>query len=251
MGRHGDRAAEDSAPGGDKKARGVVIPLVAAVLVCLLATSGVWLITAEDGGDARDTTPIGLNVPTDAPRADATDTDGPPAGGKGIQGGQEDPSASASVSPSASKTPAPSKTTKKPATSAPPSSAAPPPPSSAPPPPPPPTSAPPQKEYAVSANAERGRWQTTLTITVQNPNATPRGPWSLTLNDVYRVTVDRPPPTVAFEDGNTVAKCGGMSPSTTIALVLKVYVSSREDTISYTFKDGTTEKTYTVKISEN
>lgn len=246
MGRHGDHAAGERTRRGDKKAGGVVIPLAAAVLVCLLATSGVWLMTAEKDGDERDTTPIGLNVPTEAPGTNATGTDGPTAGAKGMQGEKPNPSsASPTASATGSKTPTPSKSTTKPATSAPPSSA-PPPSSSAP--PPPKTTAPPQpKEYAVAASAttSQGGWRTELTITVTNANPMPLGVWKIVIQDVNWARVEgEPPPGVAFENRNTLARSGGVNGATTVTLRLSMYVLS--DEVRYTFND--TE--YTVQIRQ-
>ncbi|MEU8135264.1 hypothetical protein [Streptodolium elevatio] len=167
----------------------MVIPLAAAVLVCLLATSGVWLITAEKGDDEREATPIGLNVPTEAPGTNGTAADDPTAGGRGIQGEKPNQSsAGPTASATGSKSPTSSKSPTKPATSAPPSSAPPPPSSSAPPPPPPPptTSAPPKpKEYAVtgSTTSTDFGWSTTVFVTVRvdNPGTTPQKPWRLSV----------------------------------------------------------------------
>ncbi|WTW94534.1 hypothetical protein OG216_14570 [Streptomycetaceae bacterium NBC_01309] len=217
----------------------MVIPLAAAVLVCLLATSGVWLMTAEKDDSERDTTPIGLNVPTQAPGTNATGTDGPTAAGKGMQGEKPNPSsASPTASATGSKTPTPSKSTTKPATSAPPSST-PPPSSSAPPPPPPTTSAPPQpKEYAVSGAAEWRRGSgTRLTITVKNPNATPLGAWVLEIDDddLIGANVQDPPASVQISEDGTSATSGGLNGGTSVTITFRLYFWQRPSTITYTF----------------
>lgn len=146
----------------------MALPLVIAAVVCLLATSGVWLFRGGDSG--KDKTPIGLNVPTVvAPQpeptpAPATDGTSPSATPEAT----ETATASASAKPT---TKAP--TTKPPSTTAKPPSSA----------PPPATTAAP-KPYAASVSAEAGRYGgvVTITVTVSNPNNVPLGPWTIRLS---------------------------------------------------------------------
>lgn len=204
----------------------MVIPLIVAALVCLLATSGVWLITADKDTDGRDSTPIGLNVPTTAPVPGGTAEPGP-SGGKAMP--QDKPT---SASPTPSATPTPSKSTTKPATSAPPSSAAPPPSST----PPPPTSAPPQpKDYAVSGKASSSRWTdtVTLTISVVNPHQSPLGPWQIDVDEGTGRVVHAWANT-EYQPNQDVLAHGVMQPGT-VDVTFVISYRRAPDQISYTF----------------
>ncbi|GAA4985828.1 hypothetical protein GCM10023205_65390 [Yinghuangia aomiensis] len=169
MGRHGDRAADGGTSGrrgrGDGTAQGVALPLVIAAVVCLLATSGVWLFRGGDSG--KDKTPIGLNVPSvTVSQPEPTQVPGTATGS---------PSAAPETTGTASASAKPTKTTAAPTTK-PPSTTAKPPTSA----PPPPTTAPP-KPYAASGSASYDRWNdyVTLTVTVSNPNSAPLGQWTV------------------------------------------------------------------------
>ncbi|MGA4543776.1 hypothetical protein ACPA54_27685 [Uniformispora flossi] len=140
----------------------MALPLVIAAVVCLLATSGVWLFRGGDSG--KDKTPIGLNVPsvtvsqpepTQVPATDAAS-----------------PSTTATAAASSSAKP----TTKAPTTK-PPSTTAKPPTSA-----PPVTTAPP-KPYAASSSAfARDNGFVAVTVTVSNPNNVPLGTWTVRLS---------------------------------------------------------------------
>lgn len=169
MGRHGDRAADGGTSSrrgrGDGTAQGVALPLVIAAVVCLLATSGVWLFRGGDSG--KDKTPIGLNVPSVA--ASQPDPTPVPATGTGSPSAAPETTATASASAKPTKTTA-APTTKPPSTTAKPPTSA----------PPPPTTAPP-KPYAASGSASYDPWKRSieLTVTVSNPNNAPLGQWTV------------------------------------------------------------------------
>ncbi|MDI2132355.1 hypothetical protein [Yinghuangia seranimata] len=165
MGRHGDGTAEGARPAGrgrnDGTAGGVALPLIAAAVVCLLLTSGVWLFSGSRGGDKnKHREPIGLNVPSMAPPTEPTLS--------GIPTTALPSTTTVSASPTKSKPPTTSKapTTAKPTTKAPTTSAPPPPP------PPPPSAS------ASDLGVQSGHG--TLTITNNNQTA-PMNSWALTV----------------------------------------------------------------------
>lgn len=208
MGRHGDHA-----PGGIRRRRGdgtaggVALPLIVAAVVCLLATSGVWLFSGGDKGHKNDKTPIGLNVPTTlAPEPEPTATaDADPTG-------SPEPSASASASKNPTKAPTSAKpTTKPPATT-----------TSAPPPRPTEAKAA-DMQVAVVANNRR--------LVITNPTDLPLTTWTLTVslpsdrdNEFYRwVSSDA---TVSLDRNRTVATAtarGPLPPGGVVTINLGIY----------------------------
>lgn len=191
MGRHGDRTASGGSrrggggETGDGTAQGVAIPLIAAALVCLLATSGVWLFQGIGDTPKRDSTPIGLNVPTE-PVAPPTEPASSAPASPGTASPTSSPNApsrspSPSARPSRPASPSPVRTTQAPAPRPPSTTAVPVPP---PPPPPPTTNAPPPATRANNIEAVRAGWGTIrLTVSVDNPHTTSLD-WRLTLTNL-------------------------------------------------------------------
>ncbi len=121
LGRHRDRMADSGTGGradgrlerGDGTTGGVALPLLAAALVCLLATSGVWLFSNTGEDEKRNDTTIGLNVPTGGvnvpPNMGSENMTGPQASGTaapsksatGPKAGSQSPSKVGVKSPSA------------------------------------------------------------------------------------------------------------------------------------------------------
>ncbi|MCF2532841.1 hypothetical protein [Yinghuangia soli] len=150
------------------------MPLAAAAVVCLLATSGVWLFSGS--GEDKPTRPIGLDVPVTVPAPDMSSRipATPDTGAASPTGASASPTAVPTTA--APRTSAPRPTTKPP--TQPPATTRPPSPTV-----PATTAPPPPVPYAVTgaASGNRSREVLTLTVSVANPNTVPLARWSLVL----------------------------------------------------------------------
>ncbi|NUU20882.1 MAG: hypothetical protein HOV68_05110 [Streptomycetaceae bacterium] len=144
----------------------MALPLIAAALVCLLATSGVWLFSGKGDKPKKKTEAIGLNVPTQVFEQPPDAESSAPASPSPVP--SRSPAKSPAKSPSASKSPSPSPSK---TTSRPPSSSAPPP---APPPPP-------QANPADITVRMFDGWNRTSTISIANRTNLPLNSWTLTI----------------------------------------------------------------------
>ncbi|HSA51789.1 MAG TPA: hypothetical protein VLH10_16965 [Yinghuangia sp.] len=225
--------------------------MLAAALVCLLATSGVWLFSSTGGEAKQNDTAIGLNVPTggvDIPMNTSSEgmtgpspsgAASPTASASGTKGRTTSPTASKSESKS------PTATT----SSAPPP---PPPPSQAPPPPPAPLpstptpSAPPGK-YESSVNAVESDWyKVTFTIDIQSPQNPPTEGWNVSLVSLpnrAKVTCSSSRTEVATcSDSRKSANSIGPMPTGTVRVTFTIDYNWRSapDEVSYSFNGVTT-----------
>lgn len=163
----------------DDTARGIVIPLAAVALVCLLLTSGVFLFAGSDRDKGRGR-PVSrdVNMPLPAPAPAFPDAGSPSPGATGTatasptKSATRSPSASASASATASTGPTATRS------SAPPTSAAPPVP------PPPATTGP--KDITVDATVSDSGWGADGTVVITNRTAHPLPAWDLTLTATGR-----------------------------------------------------------------
>ncbi|OPC83213.1 hypothetical protein B4N89_21765 [Embleya scabrispora] len=159
----------------DDTARGIVIPLAAVAIVCLLLTSGVFLFAGLGDSDRADG-PVSLdrNLPLPAPAfplpgtaaaspgAGTATAPGPPTTASATRSATRSPSASASANPGASATATRS--------SAPP----------APPVPPPPATTGPA-DMSVDATVTDSGWGADGTVVITNRTPRPLPAWDLTL----------------------------------------------------------------------
>ncbi|MGW1992371.1 hypothetical protein [Embleya sp. NPDC001921] len=161
----------------DDTARGIVIPLAAVAIVCLLLTSGVFLFAGSDRDKGRGR-PVSRDVtmPLPAPAPAFPEAGSPSPGATTTTTASATRSATRSPSASASATAG----TSPPATrsSAPPTSAAPPVP------PPPATTGP--KDITVDATVSDSGWGADGTVVITNRTAHPLPAWDLTLTATGR-----------------------------------------------------------------
>lgn len=267
LGRHGDRIADSGTdrpggrPGGrtagraergDGTAGGVALPLLAAALVCLLATSGVWLFANTGGDDSKNDTPIGLNVPTGGVNvppntAGSASITGPRASGSAAPSASATGPTAVSVSPSqagvkSSAPPQSSNAPQPPQPPQPPPGQDPAPPSSPPSASAPPPAAPPPPEISPAGDATKSWGSVKLTVTVTYPPGALRKEWVLATPD-NSWGCDDHGSRVADCDGRQGARGSGEAPREgQVQITFTIYGAG--DSVSYTFNGAP----YTVAV---
>ncbi|UGQ09954.1 hypothetical protein LO772_24075 [Yinghuangia sp. ASG 101] len=225
----------------------MALPLLAAALVCLLATSGVWLFSNTGGDDKNNDTAIGLNVPTAGvnvpPNRPAENMTGSKRSGSAAPSGSATGPTAVSASPSKpgvkSPTPAGSSATSQapprpdaptgqaPApTTGPASPSAPPPPAPSPPP-----------TVSAAGEATKSWGITKLTVTVTYPPGAPYEEWVLTATDGWQCDTHKS--AAAKCRGRGEARGTGEAPSDgRVQITFTIYGAG--DRVSYRFNNETT-----------